>query len=197
MRMHALLKRLRRDRRGAAAVEFAMVALPMSLLILPPIDFGYRAYVQSVMQGVLAKAARLSTTGSYSNSQVDAIVTKELQEFKNNATITITRKSYQNFSNVGKPEKITSDTAPVGTYNTGDCYNDTNANGQWDADSGKDGQGGADDIVLYEVTVSFPRIIPLTGLLGFASTETLKSSIVVRNQPYAASSQWAVVNRCT
>ncbi len=193
----ALLKRLRSNRSGSAAVEFGFVALPMSLLILPPIDLGYRSYAQSVLQGVLVRAARLSTTGGYSNSQIDAVVTNELTEFKKNATITITRKNYASFSGVGKPEKITSDTAPLGTYNVGDCYNDTNANGQWDADQGKDGQGGADDVVFYQITMTYPRIIPMTGLLGFSSNDTLKSSIIVRNQPYAASSQWAVVNRCT
>ncbi len=193
----ALLKRLRGDRSGAAAVEFGFVALPMSLMILPPIDLGYRAYAQSVLQGVLVRAARLSTTGSYSNSQIDAIVNNELTEFKKNATVTISRKNYQTFSGIGKPEKITSDTAPLGVYNVGDCYNDTNGNGQWDADSGKDGQGGADDVVFYQVTLTFPRIIPMTGLLGFPANETLKSSVIVRNQPYAASTQWAVVNRCT
>lgn len=193
----ALLKRLRGDKGGSAAVEFGFVALPMSLLILPPLDLGYRAYCQSVLQGVLVRAARLSTTGSYSNSQIDALVNNELTEFKKNATVTITRKNYASFSGVGKPEKITSDTAPIGTYNVGDCYNDTNANNQWDADQGKAGQGGADDVVFYEVKITFPRLIPMTGLLGFPSNETLKSSTIVRNQPYAASTQWAVVNRCT
>jgi hypothetical protein len=193
----ALFKRLRSDKGGAAAVEFGFVALPMSLLILPPIDLGYRAYAQSVLQGVLVRAARLSTTGSYSNSQLDTVVNRELTEFKKNATVTITRRNYATFSGVGKPEKITADTAPLGTYNSGDCYNDTNANGMWDADQGKAGQGGADDIVYYEVRLTFPRIIPLTGLLGFPANETLKSSTIVRNQPYAAATQWPVVNRCS
>lgn len=192
----AFLERLGGDRRGAAATEFALVALPMSLLILPPIDLGYRAYGQSVLQGALVKAARLSTTGSYSNSQIDDIVNKDLKEFKNGATVTITRKSYANFSGVGKPEKITSDTAPVGTYNVGDCYIDQNGNGQWDAEQGKDGQGGADDVIYYEVSLTFPRVIPLSTLLGFPANETLKSSTIVRNQPYAASTQWAPVTRC-
>jgi Flp pilus assembly protein TadG len=193
----SLLKRLRADKGGAAAVEFGFVALPMSLLILPPIDLGYRAYCQSVLQGVLVRAARLSTTGSYSNSQIDDLVNRELGDFKKNATVTIVRKNYASFSGVGKPEKITSDTAPLGTYNVGDCYNDTNNNGTWDADQGKAGQGSADDVVFYQVTITFPRIIPMTGLLGFPSNETLKSSTIVRNQPYAAASQWPVVNRCT
>ncbi len=193
----AFFRRLRANRSGSAAVEFGFVALPMSLLILPPIDLGYRAYAQSVLQGVLVRAARNSTTGSFSNSQIDAMVNNELTEFKKNATVTVTRKNYASFSGVGKPEKITSDTAPIGSYNVGDCYNDTNGNGQWDADQGKAGQGGADDVVFYEVKIVFPRIIPMTGLLGFPANETLKSSTIVRNQPYAASTQWAVVNRCT
>jgi len=193
----ALFKRLRAHKGGSAAVEFGFVALPMSLLILPPIDLGYRAYCQSVLQGVLVRAARNSTTGSYTNVQIDAIVNKELDDFKKNATVTITRKNYANFSGVGKPEKITSDIAPIGTYNVGDCYNDSNGNGQWDADQGKNGQGGADDVVYYQVQISFPRIIPMTGLLGFPANETIKSATIVRNQPYAASTQWAVVNRCT
>jgi Flp pilus assembly protein TadG len=197
MGMLAKLRAFRRDRRGVTAVEFGFIALPMSLMILPPIDLGYRVYGQSVLQGVLVRAARLSTTGNYSNSQIDAVVHNELAEFKNNATVTITRQSYQKFGGVGASEKITSDTAPVGSYNVGDCYDDTNGNGSWDADQGRAGQGGAEDVVLYQVTLTFPRIIPMTGLLGFPSNETLKSSIIIKNQPYAAATQYPIVNRCT
>ncbi len=191
------IRALRRDTRGVTAVEFGFIALPMSLMILPPIDLGYRMYAQSVMQGVLVRAARLSYTGNYSNSQIDAVVNNELAEFKKNATVTITRQNYQKFGGIGVPEKITSDTAPVGSYNIGDCYDDTNGNGVWDAEQGKDGQGGADDVVLYKVQLTFPRVIPMTGLLGFPANETLKSSTIVKNQPYAAATQWVATNRCT
>ena len=190
------LRRLRDNVRGNTLVEFGFIALPMSLLILPPLDLGYRMYAQSVLQGVLVRAARASTTGTYTNNDIDQMVNRELTTFKNGATLTITRTAYQTFSGVGKPEKITNDTAPLGTYNVGDCYVDQNNNGQWDADGGKSGQGGADDVVYYKVVMTFPRIIPMMGLMGWGSTETIKSTALVKNQPYAASAVWVAPTRC-
>ena len=189
-----LLRRLSRDARGATIVELALVMLPLTVTILTLIDFGYRMYLGSVVEGTVHRAARLATIGNISNDDVDAYVRSQLTAFSRYATITIEKKSYHNFSYVGKPEKIVSDTAPLGVYNAGDCYEDANGNGRYDTDGGASGIGGADDIVYYKVTASFPRIVPLTGFLGFSPSEDVTSSTVLRNQPFAAQSMASV--RC-
>ena len=185
-RLACTLRRLGRDQRGVNIVEFALVAAPLIMILLVIIDFGYRLYLEVVVEGTINKAARRATIGGVTTTQIDDFVRSQLTAFSKNATITINKRSYYDFGHVGKPEKITQDTAPVGTYNKGDCFEDANGNGQWDADAGSAGLGGSDDIVYYQVVVDFPRLVPLGGFLGFASTETVTANTVLRNQPFGA-----------
>jgi Flp pilus assembly pilin Flp len=194
MSPRALLARLRRDSRGATILEFAFVAGPLVLMLLATFDLGYRIYMASVVQGTVQAGARLATIGNKTTEQIDAYVRTQLQAFSN-TTVTITKKSYSDFNGVKQMEKITSDTAPIGTYNkgyinssgtivNGDCYSDVNNNWKRD-DMGIVGLGNADDIVYYEVSVSFPRIVPM-WILGWADRESVSANTVLRNQPYAA-----------
>ncbi len=54
------LRKLAKDERGAAAVEFALVLTPFLIIILGALEFGYVAYVKSMTQGALNNAARLA-----------------------------------------------------------------------------------------------------------------------------------------
>lgn len=194
--MRKILGPLRRDQRGATIVEFAIVSPVLCLTLLGFMELGYKSYVGSVVQGALHDAARSATVGDKTGAQIDAIVTSRLQAFSRGATITINKSSYTNFSDVRMPEKITSDTAPVGQYNSTDCYEDANGNLRYDTDRGKSGLGTADDIVNYEIVMTFPPIVPLWRMIGGPSTETITASTVLRNQPYAARST-AVTVRCS
>jgi len=49
---------------------------------------------------------------------------------------------------------------------------------------GKSGQGGASDVVLDTMTVSYPRMFPLYGLLRWSRNVSISGSTVLRNQPY-------------
>lgn len=177
---------LRGDERGATAVELAFIALPLFGALLGVIDFGYRMYLGAVVEGTVHRAARLATVGDLPSEDVDTYIRGQLETFSAHAAIDIEKKSYSEYSGVGKPEKITSDTHPFGEYNVGDCYEDANGNGQYDTDGGRSGLGSSDDIVYYSVTATFNRIVPLTKIFGFSPTETVTSSTVLRNQPYAA-----------
>ncbi len=191
------MNRFRRDVRGATMVEFALVALPLMVLLLAPIDMGYRTYLKSETQGALQRAARMSSLGRYSNSEVDTALRAGIDEIAPNATVEIKRLSYRDFSGIGKPEKITGDTVPLGSYNVGDCYQDANNNSQYDLDSGKDSSGGADDVVVLQAKVTFDRIVPLTGLMGLSATESVTSSMVVQNQPYSDRDVYNPPVRCS
>ncbi len=74
---------------------------------------------------------------------------------------------------------------PLNSYNTGDCFEDVNGTNAYDTDRGRGGTGGADDIVRYRVTINFPRVFPLSILMGWPSTQTLSQETVLRNQPFA------------
>jgi Flp pilus assembly protein TadG len=185
MSRRMILSALRRDARGATIVEFALVVPVLAMLLLGTLDLGYRSYVTSIVQGALHEAARMATVGGVSTAQIQAHVESRLHEFSRNATITTTTRSYSDFSGVNIPETITQDTAPVGTYNSGDCFQDANGNGTYDLDRGRGGVGGAEDVVFFEVTMTYPHIVPVGTLLGWSNNVTVRQNTVLRNQPYA------------
>jgi len=187
------LRRLGDDERGATIVEFAMILPALCVLLLGIFELGYRAYAASVLQGALHEAARMATVGGVTMNQIDARVRTRLSNFADHGTVTTRTTSYYDFSGVRRAEKLLIDTDPVGAYNQGDCWEDTNGNNSWDADRGSSGMGGADDIVRYEVSLAVPNIVPIDRFLGWASSNTISGETVLRNQPYAGRS--VVVNR--
>ena len=175
-----------RDARAATIVEFALILPVLCMLLMGTLDLGYRSYVNSVVQGALHDAARMATVGNVSTAQIQTYVQNKLQAFSRNATITTTVSSYSDYSGVGTPERITSDTAPIGVYNPGDCFEDANGNGSYDTDRGRSGTGGSEDVVNFQVTMTYPHILPVGRLFGWGNTVTTTQSTVLRNQPYGA-----------
>jgi Flp pilus assembly protein TadG len=183
-----ILHALRRSERGATVVEFALVLPVMCVLLLGTLDLGYRSYVTSIVQGSLHEAARMATVGGVPTSAIEAHVRDRLRDFSGGATISTTTRSYADFNGVRTPETVTQDTAPMGQYNQGDCFQDVNGNGSYDLDRGRGGLGGAEDVVYFEVTMSYPRIVPLDRLLGWDENVTITQNTLLRNQPYAGRS---------
>jgi Flp pilus assembly protein TadG len=177
--------RLRRDARGATIVEFAVVLPVLSLLLLGLLDLGYRSYATSVVQGALHDASRMATVGSYTLAQIDARVKARLSNFASRSTVTTTTTSYYDFAGVAQAEKIVGDTAPIGPYNAGDCFEDANGDNAYNTDRGRNSTGGADDIVRYQVSITYPRIVPLGGFMGWSNSQTITQNTVLRNQPFA------------
>ena len=196
IRRRASLSALKADLRGVSAVEFGLVAPVLAMTVIGLFDMGYSMYVSSILQGALHEAARMATVGNANGDAINARVRAQLANVSANGTVTLNTSSYTNFSDVKMPEKITSDTVPLGTYNVGDCYEDANNNGTYDLDKGKTGFGQADDIVNYTVTIEYPRLLPVAGLLGWSQTNKITGSTVLRNQPFAARGTGVTV-RCT
>ena len=188
-----LFGRLRRDQRGVNIVEFGFVAAPLVLVLLVIVDFGYRLYLEVVVEGTINKAARRATVGGVTTTAIDDYVKSQLVAFSKNAVVTITKKSYYDFSHVNKPEKLTTDTNGNGQLDSGDCFEDANNNGTFDTDAGSAGLGNSDDIVYYQVSVVFPRLVPLGSFLGFSANETVTANTVLRNQPYGNQADPATV----
>lgn len=185
------------DRSGVTIVEFAMILPALCLLLLGTLELGYRMYVASIVQGALHEAARLATVGNQTNEQIDARIRLRLREFSRQATIETSFRSYTDFTDVRVAETIRTDSDPVGVYNTGDCYLDYNNNGRYDLDRGRAGFGQADDVVHYQISMSYPRLFPLHSLVGWSSTETVISNTVLRNQPYAGRTVFNPPEICT
>lgn len=193
----ASLSRLRSDRRGAAAVEFALVAPVLLIGMMGVFDLGYNMYTASVLHGSIQKAARDSTIeGAQSKkATLDARVARMVRLIAPGATVEFDRTSYTTFSGVRTPEDFT-DTNSNGRCDGNEPFEDANGNGRWDPDRGESGFGGARDAVMYEVTVTYPRQFPIAQLIGQDNTFTTKVRTVLRNQPYSAQRTRTNIGHC-
>lgn len=182
----ALLRRLRRNERGIAMVEFALTAPVFLLILMGVFDYCWQMYAQQVLQGAVSKAGRDSTLqiNATDQSELDEAVEAQVLKVFKHAEVTFTRKAYDRFDQVGVEERYTDDN-DNGAYDLGECFDDFNKNGRWDADRGSDGNGGADDVILYTASMEFDRILPVWRMLGQSQSTTLSSSTVLRNQPFA------------
>lgn len=178
---------------GATLVEFGLVALPFLTLLMGALDLGYQVYLSALTNGAMERAARQATVASVSKNQVAAKIRAEVSailpaDSRNDpAAVTVTPLSYTNFAAVGKGERITADTAPVGQYNSTDCYEDRNNNGRYDATFGGGADmGTADDVIYYDVLVKVPRLFPLASAIGLGPYTTVDARTLIRNQPYGA-----------
>ena len=67
------LRRLHRDRRGEAALEFAIVGTLFVLLLLAPAELGLMVWTGSALQGVAEQTARCAAIGSCANPSSFAV----------------------------------------------------------------------------------------------------------------------------
>jgi hypothetical protein len=158
-------------------------------------------YTNSILQGAIQKAARDSTIeGAASSSDaIDARVEAAVRVVSPDATLTYARMSYTNFSDMGVAEEFTDSLPPAadGICNDGEPFEDANGNGTWDSNRGSaNSMGSARDAVLYTVSISYPRMFPVAGLIGASNTTSTQVSTVLRNQPYGVQAAPTVGN-CT
>ncbi|WP_174278603.1 TadE/TadG family type IV pilus assembly protein [Sphingomonas bacterium] len=189
--------RLRADARGATAVEFAIVAPVMLLLMMGMCDLAYQSYVQAMLSGALQKAGRDATIqdAAGNTAAIDSKVMASVRQVAANATFVTSRKSYGNFGQVA-PEPF-QDNNNNGQYDKAtECFTDVNGNNQWDVDPGLAGQGGANDVVYYTITATYPRLFPMAGLMGWSSTQSVSAQTLLKNQPYANQSTYVVKQVC-
>ena len=192
------LARLAREERGATALEFAIIAPVLLLILLGVFDVGFNLYVTSVLDGATQKAARDSTIEGAETQglAIDDAVTKAVHGVVPGATLTFDRRAYRDYADVSQPEDFT-DIDGDGACDNGEPFEDANGNGVWDSDRGADNMGGARDAVLYTVTASYPRVFPLMHLLGFSSIVSNQTQTVLRNQPYGNQDTTVTIGHCT
>lgn len=191
-----------RDRRGAAAMEFGLIAPVFLLCIMGMLDLGHGMYVKAMLQGAVQKAGRDSMleSGPTSSAAIDAKVIATVKQAVPTGSFVTVRRSYDDFRNIGKPEPFV-DTNNNGVRDAGECFQDINNNGRWDNDSSSIGQGGASDAVVYTVTVTYAHFFPMISLMapftgGQSSSppfSTMSATTVLRNQPYANQSDPPII----
>lgn len=205
--MIAVLTQLRRDRRGVTAVEFGMVIPVMAMLMMGLGDLLYQSYVKELLTGSIQKAARDATIqgGAQQTDAIDAKVLTVMSSIMKQPTQSCatspaartycsTRLSYATFTAVG-PEPF-DDTNGNNLHDPGECYTDVNGNGRWDAEPGASGQGGANDVALYTMRITYPRLFPLASLIGLSSNQTVTAQTLLKNQPYATQAVTVAARLC-
>lgn len=189
---------LARDERGATAVEFALIAPALLMVLLGVFDAGYNLYTASVLDGAAQKAARDSSLegAEAKGLAIDDRVVDAVHNVVPRAKVTFDRRAYRDYSDIHRPEDYT-DVDKDGACDNNEPFEDINGNGIWDSDRGTETMGGARDAVLYTITVSYPRAFPLMHLLGLPETVTSQSRTVLRNQPYGTQNQAVSVGQCS
>jgi len=190
---------LRRDTRGATLLEFAFVAPVMVVLMMGLSDLLYGTYARAILNGAVQKAARDSTLQGASVADLDLKVMSVMGGLIGTTsqscatepaagTWCATRVSYSSFAQTG-PEPFSDDNND-GIRQSTECYSDVNGNKKWDASPGPgaSGQGGASDVTVYTMRVTYPRVLPVATLLGWSPNQTISGSTTLKNQPYQSQS---------
>jgi hypothetical protein len=180
--------KVQRSNDGSAAIEFAFTAPLLIMTIVAIMEFSMILFLNASLEGSLRDAARFGSTG-YTPSGVDreqAIIDKIKSATLGLVDIDsdkVTTLAYSDFSEVGQPEPWIDNSPANGAYDFGEYYTDVNGNGQWDADMGTPGLGGACAIVVYRVSTEWHLLL---GLLAdtIGSPIKLEASTAVRNEPY-------------
>jgi len=189
---------LRRDERGATLTEFGLVAPILMVMLMGIFDMAHSQYTAAQINGAMQKAGRdltLESAGSQQTTIDQRVIDQVKTVVPNNATVTLEKLSHFDFSDVGEAESFTDSNGDM-ICNNGEPFEDANDNGQWDANRGSTGVGGARDAVLYQATVEWPRLFPVAGLIGMSPNMTLTSSTVLRNQPYDQQNRVISVGNC-
>lgn len=157
---------------GAAAVEFALVALPFLLLLLATLETFVVFFAMSDLEGAVNEASRLIRTGQVQNGGLTEAQYKQIicDRFflasDCNANLRIDVRTFQNFNNVNFDNPLTV---------TGDLRNDFIFQ-----------PGLAGDIVLvrafYSWKIAVPGNIGLDNMAG--GKRLLSASMAFRNEPF-------------
>jgi Flp pilus assembly protein TadG len=175
--------RKRLDDAGSAVIEFAIAAPVLLIMLLGIWDMGHMAYVIAVLHGAVQEAARADTLETADTTKADAYVEKIVKTVAPGATVKGVRKSYYDFADIKRAEAW-NDKNSNGVCDNGESYTDENKNGSWDADIGTTDNGGANDVVLYTVTVTYTPVFYIPFMSSKNAARTLTASIVHKNQPY-------------
>ncbi|MFO1070226.1 MAG: TadE/TadG family type IV pilus assembly protein [Geminicoccaceae bacterium] len=181
--------RLVADRRGGAAVDFALVAPVFILLVAGVLEFGVLMLGETLLQSAVTDASRFGLTGRTLAGQTREEVIADIVAEHSFGLIDPERLAfdtlvYPSFDSVGRPESFT-DQNGNGTWDAGEPYADINGNGQWDADMGAAGLGGPEDVVLYRVRYDWEMLTPLfRAFFPPSGTVPMEASLAIRNEPF-------------
>ena len=187
---------------GNATVEFALVLMPVLLVICGGFEVSMLTYTRSQLEGATTRATRMATTGHYSDEEINKYIRDRMASLNIAAQdVIIKRASYRSFADINQPEPLVSDVDPIGgTPSTGDCFQDVNGNGQWDSDMGSDSLGRSEDVVRLNVTVNYKLFFYFLSpaFKAKAGRVPIISNVVMKSEPWGdrSSAETPVVDVC-
>ena len=179
------MKTIVRNQAGVTSIEFAMISLPMFMILMGSLEFGIQMYQKTRAETVLREAARMAVTGDVTitgtdGEKIDNYVRSSLM-FTKDTKVDITKKFYDRFGDVGQPEKKL-DNRVDAPY----CFIDINENQKWDLDPSRKGLGGADDIIQYRVDVTYKPMFPLvSNMVTNGEPLHVNAQTTIKNEPFA------------
>lgn len=182
--LESLNARLFKDAYGLAAMEFALISPVFLVLIFAAFDAGQIIYGRSLLSGATERAARESSLEAGDTQAADAYVERIVRPVLTDVTVTTARMTYYDFSNIDRPEPF-NDGNSNGLCDNNEPYTDENSNGLWDMDVGLEGNGGAGDVVVYNVSATYHSAFANMLLPASLEAITLSAQAVRKNQPFA------------
>ncbi len=159
-------------RKGAAALQFALVSVPFFALLFAIFETGLVFFAQQVLQTAVTQSARLIMTGQAQSQNLSAAqfqqdVCADASAMFSCSGIEVNVQTFSSFSTMSMLNPL--------------------KNGTFDKSSLSYTTGGPGDIVLVQVFYQWPVF---TGLLGFnlsnmnGNDRLLMATAVFRNEPY-------------
>lgn len=186
-----------RGRGGAAAIEFAAVALPFFLLLYAIIEYGLVLYTQVVIESSTQQVGRAASLGKgvVINPGIcsrEEYVRQEVQRRtaglinSNQVTVTAATVVQGGVPANGNADICMGNPPTIGGPCPSGVYEDVNRNGRYDETTASVALGQPGQLV--EIRVSYPwkvQIPYFNQFFGRNGVLLISSSTVLRNEPFA------------
>jgi Flp pilus assembly protein TadG len=176
-RRRRALRQFARDHSGASALEFAMVATPLILLLLAIFQIGMLYFATFTLENATAQGARLIRTGQAQSQNFDA------GAFKNEVC--------KNLNAMVSCAKLKLDVRRFSNFGGAQLTDPLDGNGNLKNDFTYDpGQGG--DVVVvrafypWELPALLPKAISMGNMQG--DSRLLMATAAFRNEPFQTTS---------
>lgn len=181
VRFHAWLTRSRafkfargfaRRQDGAAAVEFALVAMPFLALLFAIIETALVFFASQLLESATADAARLIMTGQ---AQTEGLTQ---QTFKDQVCARIVAL-------FDCANGVQVDVETFSSFGGVSMTNPLDSSGKLDTSKFQYSPGGPGDIVVVRVVYQWPIVVSMLGLSNMAGNSRLMvATAAFRNEPY-------------
>lgn len=183
-RLRSLAERFGRAQRGVTAVEFALVSLPLLVLVFGILELGLVLLVVSTLDAATQKASRDIRTGRFQSGIVStdtsaagfkALVCGNMSWLSNQCAsqLFIDVQTFNNYSGLANPPQLpaTAFLPPTDPHHTAPCFS----------------PGQPEDIVLVRAYFDWKLFTPLLNAAldnTGGGSRRLTSTTAFRNEPY-------------